>query len=249
MPDTNPDRLRLYNVVMAFLHAASALGVLILANGFSLPVTATYLQGPPGSAPGESLTLFDVDVAWAVAIFLLLSAFFHVVVASPWFYQRYRDGLEGGRNNFRWVEYSLSASLMIVLIAMITGILDISALIPLFGVNAAMIFFGAVQEKYEKPGGSLLPFWLGSIAGVVPWLAIGIYLFSPGGDAAPPGFVYGIFFSLFLFFNCFALNQYLQYRQIGKWKDYLFGERVYILLSLVAKTALAWQVFGGTLAG
>jgi len=140
-------------VVMAVLHAVSALGVLILANGFSLPVTATYLQGPPGSSPGELLTLFDVDVAWAVAIFLLLSAFFHVVVASPWFYQRYRVGLEQGRNNFRWVEYSLSASLMIVLIAMITGILDISALIPLFGVNAAMIFFGAVQEKYEKPGG------------------------------------------------------------------------------------------------
>ncbi|MDH5294973.1 MAG: hypothetical protein OEW91_14955, partial [Acidimicrobiia bacterium] len=35
---------------------------------------------------------------------------------------------------------------------------------------------------------------------------------------------------------------------IGRWRDYLFGERFYILLSLVAKSALAWQVFGGTLA-
>jgi hypothetical protein len=39
----------------------------------------------------------------------------------------------------------------------------------------------------------------------------------------------------------------LQYKQVGKWKDYLYGEKVYIILSLVAKTLLAWQVFIGTL--
>ena len=69
------------------------------------------------------------------------------------------------------------------------------------------------------------------------------------GDASPPGFVYGIIVSLFLFFNVFALNQFLQYKQVGRWADYLFGERVYITLSLVAKSLLAWQVFAGTLAG
>jgi hypothetical protein len=60
--------------------------------------------------------------------------------------------------------------------------------------------------------------------------------------------VYGIFFSLFVFFNIFALNMWLQYRRVGRWRNYLSGERVYVLLSLVAKSALAWQVFGGTLA-
>ena len=54
--------------------------------------------------------------------------------------------------------------------------------------------------------------------------------------------------SLFAFFNVFALNQWLQYRARGRWADYLVGERGYIILSLVAKSLLAWQVFGGTLA-
>lgn len=246
--DDRKDRLRGYNIVMGLAHAASAVAVLVLANSFTLPITASYLDGPPGSGAGQPQTLADLSVAWGVAVFLFLSAFFHLLVASPGVYDRYRRGLAEGRNNFRWVEYSLSASVMIVLIAMLTGILDVAALVALFGVNASMIFFGAVQEKYEEPGGSLLPFWLGSIAGAVPWIAIGVYLFSPGSDASPPGFVYGIFFSLFVFFNTFAINQYLQYRQVGRWGDYLFGERVYVLLSLVAKTALAWQVFGGTLA-
>jgi hypothetical protein len=189
-----------------------------------------------------------VSVAWGVATFLFLSAGFHLLTSLPGFFERYRAGLAGNRNYFRWVEYSVSASIMIVLIAMLTGISDIAALIAVFGVNASMIFFGAVQEKYEQPGGSLLPFWLGCLAGVIPWVAIGFYLFTPGSSAQPPAFVYGVFFSLFVCFNAFALNMWLQYRKVGRWRDYLYGERVYVLLSLVAKSALAWQLFGGTLA-
>jgi hypothetical protein len=41
---------------------------------------------------------------------------------------------------------------------------------------------------------------------------------------------------------------FLQYKKVGRWKDYLFGERMYIILSLTAKTLLAWQIFAGTLA-
>jgi heliorhodopsin len=140
---------------------------------------------------------------------------------------------------------------MIVLIAQLVGISDIAALVALFGVNAAMILFGWLQERYEHPGSrGWLPFSFGSVAGVVPWVAITIYLLSPGSSssASPPGFVYGIFVSLFVLFNVFALNQWLQYRAKGRWQDYLFGEKVYIVLSLTAKSALAWQVFAGTLA-
>ncbi len=240
-------KLRTFNIVMGLLHAVQGAAVLALATEFTLPVTAAFLQGPPGTPAGTPETLFDVSVAWGVAAFLFLSAFFHLLVAvvMP---DRYRDQLSRGQNHFRWIEYAMSSSIMIVLIALLPGITNIAALIGLFGVNAAMIFFGSVQERYEEPGGSLWPFWMGSVLGIVPWLAIGVYLVSPGSDAQPPGFVYGIFFSLFVFFNSFAITQWLQYRQVGRWANYLTGERTYILLSLLAKSALAWQVFGGTLA-
>jgi Heliorhodopsin len=251
-PDTTrPTRmrgLRRFNFAMGVLHALQAAAILFLANDFTLPVTATYLEGPPGSPAGDPVRLADISLAWGVALFLLISAVFHLLISSPRFFEQYDTGLANRRNNFRWVEYSISSSVMIVLIALLTGIGDVAALVALFGVNASMIFFGAVQEKYERPGGSLLPFWLGCLPGIVPWVAIGFYLFSPGSAAQPPGFVYGIFISLFVFFNIFALNMWLQYRQVGRWSDYLYGERVYVILSLVAKSALAWQVFGGTLA-
>jgi hypothetical protein len=244
--------LRRYNLLAAAVHAAQAIAVLILSNGFALPVTASYLQGPPGTPPTARVTLFEIRTAWGVAGFLALSALAHLVVASPTFFARYVRGLRQHHNTFRWVEYSISASLMIVIIAQIVGISDVTALMAIFAVNAAMILFGWLQERYEQPGsGGWLPFGFGCIAGAVPWLAILVYLLAPGSPspAQPPGFVYGIFVSLFVLFNIFAVNQWLQYRRIGRWSDYLVGERAYITLSLVAKSLLAWQVFAGTLAG
>ena len=242
--------LRKANAGAAVLHAVQAVAVLVLATDFALPVTASYMAGPPGTTPLDPVVLFDIPTGLAVAGFLGLSALAHVIVCTAW-WQRYVADLGRQRNPARWVEYSLSSSLMIVLIAQLVGIADVAALLALFGVNAAMILFGWLQERYEKPGsGGWLPFGFGCVAGVVPWLAITVYLTSPGStsSASPPGFVYGIFVSLFVFFNVFALNQWLQYRARGRWQDYLFGEKVYIALSLTAKSALAWQIFAGTLA-
>ncbi len=166
-----------------------------------------------------------------------------------WF-RGYGDDLARQRNRARWVEYALTSSMMIVLIAQLVGISDVAALAAIFGVNASMIFFGWLQEDYEQPGGGWLPFFFGCVAGIVPWLAVVFYVVAPGSESteSAPAFVYGIIVSLFLFFNVFALNQFLQYKRVGRWSDYLVGERAYITLSLVAKSALAWQVFSGTLA-
>lgn len=241
------ERLRSFNLAMGFFHAAQAVAILWLSNDFAIPIVTHSLTGPPGSA-SETITLFELRIGWAVAAFLLISAVAHFLIASPGIFRRYRRMLLLGRNDYRWIEYSLSASLMAVLIGLVTGINDVAAVIAIFGANAAMILFGLLQERYERPGGSLLPFWLGSLIGAFPWIAIGVYLAGIGTDARAPGFVYAIFVSLFLFFISFAVNMWLQYRRIGRWSDYLFGERVYVLLSLVAKSALAWQVFAGTLA-
>lgn len=248
--EINAASIRRYNLIAGFFHLAQMIVVIALANDFSLPIVARYMSGPPGTTFAESVTLFDTPVGLAVAIFLGLSAFFHFLVASPMYFDRYRNGLAKNHNYFRWVEYSISSSVMIVLIAQIVGVSDIAAIISIFGVNASMILFGWLQEKYETPGsGGWLPFIFGCVAGIVPWVALIFYMFSIGGpgDTTAPIFVYGIVISLFVLFNTFAIVQFLQYKKIGKWSDYLRGEKSYITLSLVAKSALAWQIFASTL--
>ena len=243
--------LRTWNVVAGFAHLAQMIAILVLANDFTLPITATYLEGPPGTPPTDTVTLLNSPIALGVALFFALSALFHFLVASPLFFKRYIAGLNHNHNYFRWVEYSLSSSVMIVLITQIVGIADVAALIAIFGVNASMILFGWLQEKYETPGsGGMLPFVFGCITGIVPWIIVVFYVIAPGTTSANevPAFVYGIIISLFIFFNSFALIQYLQYKKVGKFAYYRYGERWYIILSLVAKSLLAWQVFAGTLA-
>ena len=238
-----------YNAIAGIFHLIQAIAIVALANDFALPVSVSYLlDAPIPGAKFEEVSLFNLPIALGVALFSLLSAIAHFWIVGPGF-KKYANDLSNMRNIARWIEYSISSTLMIILISMINAVWDVVALIAIAGANIAMILFGWLQEKYEEPGkGSLLPFWFGCIAGIVPWIAMFWLLFSPGSSSEAPGFVYGVVFSLFLFFNSFAIVQWLQYKKIGRFADYLVGERAYITLSFIAKSALAWQIFAGVLA-
>jgi hypothetical protein len=240
-------RLRTWNLGLTVLHLAQALAVLILATDFAITVTSSYPQGPPGSDAPAPEPLFDVRIGFAIAAFLLLAALDHLLAGTV-ARRRYESDLRDGINRLRWVEYSFSATLMVSLIASYAGITDITAIVAIAGANVAMILFGWVQERVNPPDRvrtTMLPFWFGTIAGVAPWVAIAINLI--GADEVP-SFVYGIFFVQLVLFFSFGLNQWVQYRRIGRWADYGFGEHAYLVLSLVAKSALAWQIYGGSLA-
>jgi hypothetical protein len=239
--------LHRWNLALTVLHLAQAVAVVVLATDFAVTVTRSLPSGPPGTPPGAPEALFDLPVGATVALFLALASLDHLLTATL-ARRTYETDLRAGINRFRWVEYSVSATLMVVLIALYTGIDGISALIGIAGANVAMILFGWLQESANPPGRratTMKPFWFGCVAGAAPWLAIGYNLIAA---EEVPGFVIGIFVSLFLFFNSFALNQWLQYREVGPWRSYAFGEKAYLVLSLVAKSALAWQIFAGSLA-
>ena len=262
------DRLRnlhRWNIGVGLAHLAQGIAILALSTSFSIAVVATVMTGPPGAADSLSLqrTFFDFPFAIAIAVFLFLAAGDHLLMSIGPVRRWYEANLARGINIARWIEYSISASIMIMLISLLNGINNLYALLAIFGVNASMILFGLLMEKVnlgrDRDEVTWWPFWFGCIAGIVPWIAIVIGLVTAATDMTTvdgvrvnpdgvPGFVYGIVISLFLLFNCFALNQWLQYRGRGRFADYLFGEKVYLVLSLVAKSALAWQIFAGTLA-
>ena len=244
--------LRRFNAVMALVHFLQGLFMLLLSTDFSLPVTSAFLELDPATDKLAAVpeTIVDLRIAPLVAAFLFISAVAHALIASPRIYEWYARNLSKGINYARWIEYSLSASVMIVVVAMLVGIYDIATLIVIFALNATMILFGLMMELHNQTTEKTnwTSFWFGTFAGIVPWIVIFVYLIGSGsGEGGPPGFVYGIFVSIFVFFNVFAVNMVLQYRKVGPWRDYLFGERMYVILSLLAKSLLAWQVFAGTL--
>jgi hypothetical protein len=235
-----------WNLGLVALHGLQAVAVFILASDFAITITSTFPEGPPGTPPPTPDGLVDVPIGVAVAVFLSLAAVDHLVTATV-ARGTYEGDLRRGINRFRWGEYSLSATLMVLLIASYSGITDITAVIAIAAANVGMILFGWLQERSNPPGRpttTMVPFWFGTIVGIAPWIAITVNLV---GAAHVPGFVYGIFAAQLVFFFSFGVNQWLQYRQIGRWSDYGFGEKTYLVLSLSAKSVLAWQIFAGSL--
>ena len=260
VPEKTYQGLRRFNLIMGFLHLVQ--GVLMVVLSYTLGDLKTY---------GVTVTILNFDAAArqlvptlkdafalafgpAVGAFLLISAVAHFSLAT-FGYKWYVANIKRGMNPARFYEYAFSSSIMIVLIGLLTGVSDLGALIAMFGVNASMNLFGVLMELHNQTTKKTdwTSFIYGCFAGIVPWIVIVVYFVwaiasASTPDSGPPSFVYGIVASLFVFFNIFAVNMYLQYKKVGPWKDYIFGERMYIVLSLVAKTLLAWQVFAGVLA-
>lgn len=245
-------KLRRFNAFMGALHLIQGVLMIVLSNDTAYPFYTNYLRfdSEAFKLVPNSQQVGELLFGPAVAVFLLLSAVAHFILSTVG-YRWYVRQLERKMNPARFYEYALSSSLMMILIAMLNGMWDMPSLVLIFGLNAAMNLFG-ISMEYDNEGRDKVrwaSFIYGCIAGIIPWIALLMYLVgASSGEAKPPTFVYYILVSIFLFFNSFAVNMFLQYKKVGPWKDYLFGERMYIVLSLVAKTALAWQIFAGTLA-
>jgi hypothetical protein len=247
------NRLTRFNLIMGFLHLVQGILMIVLSNDTTYPIFTNFLgfNLETFTLNPEAKLLYELRFGPAVAAFLLISAVAHFYLATIG-NKKYRADLEKGMNPTRFYEYALSSSLMIVLIGMLSGVWDLGAIILLFGINAMMNLFGIMMEYHNQytERTNWTSFVYGSIAGIIPWIVIFIYFIGSinSGEAKPPDFVYVINPTLFVFFNIFAINMVLQYKKVGRWKDYLFGERVYIILSLVSKSILAWIIFAGTLA-
>lgn len=246
-------RLRPFNALMAVIHSVQGVAILLLSTDFALPITTSFLifDERLGQLVPEENALFDLRIAPLIAAFLFISAVDHALLSLPRLFPWYVHGLRRGINYARWLEYALSASVMMVVIGMLAGMYDLPSLVLIFALTAAMILFGLLMEVHNQSTHEVnwTAFWLGSLVGIVPWVVVGLYLLGPGthGVGDVPGFVYGIYFSLFVWFTLFPANMWLQYKKVGPWRDYVFGETMYIVLSLTAKSLLAWQTFAGTL--
>ena len=219
---------------------------------FYLKFTTISITPPAFKVAPDPQVLFTVSNLGAIlASFLLISAIAHFTIVFLR-NKKYTENLAKGMNPYRWYEYAFSSSIMLALISLFLGVWDFWSLVMIFTLNAMMIMFGYLMEKInqwtEKTDWSA--FLLGCVSGGIPWVILiaNFVGLATSTSLRPPTFVYLIVVIYFVLFNSFAVNMVLQYKGVGRWKDYLYGERIYIVLSLVAKSVLAWLVFAGVFA-
>ena len=231
------------------------LGTLTDSSKFKLPLTTLFLNWENKQPKQELIIRGFLKFAPIASLFSWISSAAHLIIFLR--FNTYISDLRKGINRFRWFEYAISSSIMIGLIAMLFGMYDIISLFLLMSVNACMNLFGYVMESQNQTTKEIdwSSFWFGCFAGLVPWICIFVYLGAVGNLSLVPGFVWGILVAYFIMFNTFPVNMVLQYLKISRWSDdhwgyrmggYYFGEKVYQILSLVAKSLLVWLVYGGT---
>lgn len=258
-PESLANSFRNWHAWLAVVLALEAVAILLLGRTRDLAVTANYSAIDPlqSQVAGHGVLvpavshLFDINLAFAVAAFLLLAAVIQALAASVW-RPFYDQNMRRQTNPLRWLEFALCGGLMVVAIGLVAGITNGTELLMLFGLA---IIGGLLTCTIERSGVSKklsVANWL--VAGVavaaviLPCLAIGLQLMWGGifGDRAT-WFVYSAFATILIFYGGQALNLWLQQSGRGRWANYAHAERLYLILGLATESALAWQIFVGTL--
>lgn len=259
-------RLKRFNLYCMAWHAFQGAFVFMVSylkqnlREYTLPAYTIFVNWD-NDYPVQDLQLWrHFNFLRMCSFFAILSAAAHGFVLLN--FDKYERDLRKSLNRFRWYEYALSSSLMIMLVMWLWGNLDVVQLSAIFVLNACMNLFGDLHELLnagrDPKDLNWKPFIYGSVAGGLIWLLmffeIGYYLtvFAGSSNNYIPSWFWIALFEYFTLFNAFPINMVLQYKQWGPFNNekypllpnggYLRGEGVYQWLSLIAKTILLWQV-------
>lgn len=253
-----PASLKIWNGVAVIVQFAQAAALFALSanadNAYywytNYPATFEDRDENPEEfgRPGPT-EVADFSITWYSAVFILLSGLDHLTCIIFW--STYKYQIERHQNHFRWAEYSISASLMRIMIAQLAGVTDIHLIWMLFASAAITMILGGIHESVNAKARAdgLKQNWYPFLAAWIPhlacWLVIFNYFFKAVIEGDPPNFVWAIIFVLFFLDGCFAILFTLQWFKIGIFKDYVAGEKGFIVLSFTAKVLLAWINYGG----
>lgn len=250
------NRLISWNIAAFSLHFVQAVVMAVVSQSvqtikeYTVPVIYSVIvyDTDTRQVSSETRVLCRVEVAVLVSLFLFISAAAHGYILSPLGGPRYVRDIRTMCNPARWCEYALSSSVIMVAISLLFGCTQADALLLIFLSGVTMNACGYIMETVNKPG--IVRFWspfvCGSVAALGPWIVVFLHYASIDASANVPSFVMFILWTYFVFFFSFPVNMVLQYKQVGRWSSYIYGEKVYIVLSLLSKTILAWSVFAGT---
>ncbi|HKR82147.1 MAG TPA: heliorhodopsin HeR [Candidatus Saccharimonadales bacterium] len=244
--------LQRWNVWAAALLVVQAVAILVLSNAHNVAVTVNYLTANPldGGMVAAVRRLFDFNIGYLVTLFLLAAAVEYVLVTSV-YRKQYEAELAEGINRIRWIHSAFVPSLVFLVVALLAGVYDLSSLLMIMVLSAVLhglASFIELRNKGKKATDWATGRWA-ILAGLMPFIVFIVYAVSTSiyGGTHLLAYVYGLFGTLVLTFAGLGANYFLQRQGKGRWADYLFGERVYTIINVTAKTALAWQIFAGLL--
>jgi len=174
-----------YNKLLAILHASLAGGFALYFNNINNKygvdskesIDTTYREHV--SNYEISLPKQEIETSWTsneasyspnvktveelIVLFFAITAGFHTYYASN-VNGNYEKMIKNGNNWMRWVEYSITSTLMLYIVAILSGVKDEGVYSSIFSINVAMIYTGQLVEEYAGDEiefmGKTVPKWI-----------------------------------------------------------------------------------------
>ncbi len=187
----NVNDFKSYNKMLAVLHAGLGTGFAIYFNNINNKFKDAPVDGintmwrthkESYSLENNKLvqkwTSEEVENSPSVkTIQNLILLFFYITSAFHAYYASNQDGnyeysIKNNNNYMRWVEYSITSTLMLYIIAILSGVKDENVYRSIFSINLAMIYTGQIVEDYtikqDKLYGYSIPFLTSQFGLVIP---------------------------------------------------------------------------------
>lgn len=255
------ETIKKWNVWLAVLYGLQAIAVLVIGSSQLAPLTTSFLTvdsllstttGNLVLAPA-SHHLFDLNLLYVAFAVMVILTIVHTSQAT-WYRTKYEASLRQGRNDLRWLAYGLGATLIFVVLAVLSGVTDISMLLVLLLLGAILHGLCAwVEHRAGQRGNARNSAWFGYglllVTGLIMWMVVAIYLVGSNvfGAGRIPGRVYWLAGSLGLTALAFAWLLYRQIRTPLTGNRYRLTEPVYMILTVVTTSILVWQIVAGTM--
>lgn len=262
LPESRKWFLVWLNAGLAAIHLGLALVTVLVGNpGLAAPLylvspSITVVNTTVTVAPGAPEALGPLYLTWLVASFFAVTAFAHALPVASLAYREkvYFYGLSRGVSANRWVEYFVSASIMLFIIHYMSGETELKLLLGPTALMAATMTFGLLSELINKPTSELAwpelalwERWSAQIAGTFTYLAAwGLVVLPalPSLEQAPSfvTVIVGAQVALFSTFWAVPIAQLLSTPAMYTW-----GEVAYMTLSLASKATLGGLVLANVL--
>ncbi len=194
-----------------------------------------------GRYRGDKIT----DVPTIVPVFLL--AVFTAVTAA-FHFRAARQAKPTLPNTGRWVEYSITATIMAIVLALSSAVFALDALLLILFATACCMLCGLATDWMGRAAEQKRARYL--VTGVGWLLIAGVFaaiIFNYASVATQaPWFVHAIFATMLVLYISFGVVHLWDVRRESPDESYLVKvEKRYIALSMLAKSALVLLLFSG----
>tara|TARA_R110002096_G_scaffold65517_1_gene159525 strand:+ start:182 stop:1009 length:828 start_codon:yes stop_codon:yes gene_type:complete len=182
-----------------------------------------------------------------IVLIFLITALFHLFY---WRSKRYIDEVKTGKNRFRWIEYAITASMMIYIYCILSGVKDLYTTFLIVILNIVMMSFGYFLEMSRTPESKLTAIIMGFFILTVIF-SIAYYQFVMNIDAAKatfdiPDWVYAIVIAMVFWWVTFGVIAVLYYKAyLNGTLDFTRYEKYYVFLSFVSKAFMGYYITFG----